>query len=318
MAHQLTTRKDKFTEMAFTGKRSEIWHGLGQEMADDCSIETWMTQAGMDWNIQSSPVLFNAEFTRTVPNKRVLYRSDTKEALSVVSDNFKIVQPAEILEFFRDLTEFHGLKLSTAGTLFGGRKFWALAETGLDESVIGDDKVKANVMLVTSCDGSLATTAKFVSTRVVCNNTLTIALAESSKSCIKVSHKSDFDPKAVKMDMGLIEKSWYNFMAQMRGLTEIKMTPTETQSFLFQNLTKDKSEPTKMEVDTIQSILDLVKNGAGHESGAGTAWNLLNGVTEFYTHFKNSNNQEVNFWNDISGAKDQTKTDIFQKLVALA
>lgn len=319
MAHKITVRDNKFAEMAFTGTRDAIWHGLGQEMPEGQDIGAWIKAAGMDWNIKSSPVKFESEWKlNTFADKRVMYRSDTLEPLSVMSDNFRIVQPAEILEFFRDLTDFHGMKLSTAGTLFGGRRFWALAETGFDSDVITGDKVKAHVMLVTSCDGTLATTAKFVSTRVVCNNTLSIAMAENSKQMIKVSHKSDFDANAVKINMGLVEKSWYEFMAKMRSLTEVKMSDEQNRNFLTQNLLKKSDEPTKMELSTIESIMNLAKKGAGSEYGAGTAWGTLNGITEHYTHFRNSNNSEVNFWQDISGNKDEIKSDLFEKLLEMA
>ncbi|MFX4535772.1 DUF932 domain-containing protein, partial [Acinetobacter baumannii] len=62
--------------------------------------------------------------------QRVLYRSDTHAPLSVVSQRFQEVQPREILEFYRDLTEQSGFELETAGVLKGGKKFWALARTG--------------------------------------------------------------------------------------------------------------------------------------------------------------------------------------------
>lgn len=319
MAHQITVRDSKFAEMAFTGSRQNIWHGLGQEMPEGKDIGEWVKAAGMDWTIESSPVKFESAFAmNTFADKQVMYRSDTLEPLSVMSNNFKIVQPVEILEFFRDLTEFHGMKLSTAGTLFGGRRFWALAETGFDSDVIAGDKIQAQILLVTSCDGTLATTAKFVSRRVVCANTLSIAMAENSKQMIKVSHKSDFDANAVKINMGLVEKSWYEFMAKMRSLTEVKMSDEQNRNFLTQNLLKKSDEPTKMELSTIESIMNLAKKGAGSEYGDGTAWGTLNGITEHFTHFKNSNNSEVNFWQDISGNKDEIKSDLFEKLLEMA
>src|SRR3546814_8839889 len=66
------------------------------------------------------------------PEQKVLYRSDTKAPLAVVSKRFQVVQPGEILEFYRDLTEVGGFELETAGVLREGRKFWALARTGQD------------------------------------------------------------------------------------------------------------------------------------------------------------------------------------------
>jgi phage/plasmid-like protein (TIGR03299 family) len=91
-------------------------------------IEVWAQQAGMDWRIESSDVSYMAKNDRgqsiilPYEEQRVLYRSDTHAPLSVVSQRFQEVQPKEILEFYRDLTEQSGFELETAGVLKGGKK----------------------------------------------------------------------------------------------------------------------------------------------------------------------------------------------------
>ena len=110
-------------------------------------LEVWQREAGMNWQIQDSPVHFKAEACghlgsiHTFPEQKVLYRSDTKEPLSVVSHRYQVVQPRDVLEFYRDLTEFSGYELETAGVLKGGRKFWALAKTGQTTALNGNDQV---------------------------------------------------------------------------------------------------------------------------------------------------------------------------------
>lgn len=86
------------------------WHGLGNQLAPGQSLEVWAQQAGMNWKIEESEVRFVAGGTglgsiHAFPEQKVLYRSDTKAPLSVVSSRYQVVQPAEILEFYRDLTE---------------------------------------------------------------------------------------------------------------------------------------------------------------------------------------------------------------------
>jgi phage/plasmid-like protein (TIGR03299 family) len=127
MAHQLE-------QMAYVGQTP--WHGLGNQLTPNQPIEVWAKQAGMDWQIESSNVSYMAENHKgqslILPHdeQRVLYRSDTHAPLSVVSQRYQEVQPREILEFYRDLTEQSGFELETAGVLKGGKKFWALAKTG--------------------------------------------------------------------------------------------------------------------------------------------------------------------------------------------
>ena len=169
MAHQIE-------QMAYVG--ATPWHGLGNNLPQKQPIEVWQREAGMDWQIQESPVHFKSDAIgplgtiHSFPEQKVLYRSDTKAPLSVVSKRYHTVQPREVLEFYRDLTEVSGYELETAGVLKGGRKFWALARTGQGTSIKGNDQVNGYLLLATSCDGTLATTATPTTIRVVCNNTL--------------------------------------------------------------------------------------------------------------------------------------------------
>lgn len=172
MAHLVET-------MAYAG--ATPWHGLGNQLTQNQPIEVWQREAGMDWQILESPVHFKSEVAghlgaiHSFPEQKVLFRSDTKAPLSVVSQRYHTVQPREVLEFYRDLTEVSGYELETAGVLKGGRKFWALARTGQGAALKGNDQVNGYLLLATSCDGTLATTVTPTTVRVVCNNTLTIA-----------------------------------------------------------------------------------------------------------------------------------------------
>jgi phage/plasmid-like protein (TIGR03299 family) len=118
MAHQLE-------QIAYVGETP--WHGLGNPLTQNQPIEVWARQAGMDWRIESSDVSYMAKNARgqniimPFEEQRVLYRSDTHAPLSVVSQRYQEVQPLEILEFYRDLTEHSGFALETAGVLKGGK-----------------------------------------------------------------------------------------------------------------------------------------------------------------------------------------------------
>ena len=185
--------------MAFVGQTP--WHGLGNQLTPNQPIEFWAQQAGMDWRIESSDVRYMAQNVRgqdiilPFEEQRVLYRSDTHAPLSVVSQRFQEVQPMEILNFYRDLSEQSGFELETAGVLKGGKKFWALAKTGQTSALKGKDVSNGYILLATACDGTLATTAQFTSIRVVCNNTLAIALKgqNTSAGVVKVPHSTKFD-----------------------------------------------------------------------------------------------------------------------------
>lgn len=281
-------------QMAYVG--ATPWHGLGSRLSPKQPIEIWQREAGMDWKIQDSPVHFKSDSIgalgsiHTFPDQKVLYRSDTKAPLSVVSQRYQVVQPREVLEFYRDLTEVSGYELETAGVLKGGRKFWALARTGQGTTLKGNDQVNGYLLLATSCDGTLATTATPTTVRVVCNNTLTIALDGSAKA-IKVPHSTRFDPQAVKKQLGIAVSQWDNFMHRMRMLSERKVQWHEAMGF-FMNVLCDANPnmplpavlPNERALRKVQCLYEGQGRGSTLESAQGTAWGLLNAVTEYVDH----------------------------------
>lgn len=269
------------------------WHGLGNQLTARQPVEIWAKQAGMDWQIRETPVCFSLGHagdpgaTASFSDNKVLFRSDTNEPLSVVSQRFKVVQPNEILEFYRDLTEVSGFELETAGVLKGGRKIWALARTGQSSTLKGNDVSNAYVLLATACDGTLATTAQFTSIRVVCNNTLAVALG-ASNGAVKVRHSTSFDAQAVKRQLGISVSSWGSFIYQMKGLSERKVKTHEAMNYLLRVFSGDKKTDSANASDrtmaNVMALFDGHGRGAELASAKGTAFGLLNAVTEFVDH----------------------------------
>jgi phage/plasmid-like protein (TIGR03299 family) len=285
--------------MAYAGERP--WHGLGNKLAPQQPIEVWKKQAGMDWQVEEAEVRYvtgsnNIGVINAFPEHKVLFRSDTKAPLSVVSKRFQVVQPGEILEFYRDLTACNGFELETAGVLREGRKFWALARTGQSTTLKGRDKVDGYLLLATACDGTLATTAQFTSVRVVCNNTLAIALGSTS-SAIKVPHRSQFDPDAVKRQLGITVSSWDGFVARMKALAERPVDPDSVEGLLRRVLTYQVQDNKATVVNeqalaNVRSLFEGGGRGALMASSRGTAWGLLNSVTEYVDHHRRARSDD--------------------------
>jgi phage/plasmid-like protein (TIGR03299 family) len=289
-------------KMAYVGKMP--WHGLGNLLAPKQPLEVWAEQAGMDWQILEAPVRFMTDTAghlgaiQSFPEQKVLYRSDSKQALSVVSKRYQVVQPREVLEFYRDLTEVAGYELETAGVLKGGKKFWALAKTGQATALKGNDQVYGYLLLATSCDGTLATTATPTTIRVVCNNTLTIAINGTTQA-IKVPHSTKFDAQAVKQQLGVAVSQWDAFMYRMRTLSERKVKSHEAMNYFLRVLCDTPAangEPVALSneraLTKVQSLYDGQGHGAELESAKGTAWGLLNAVTEYVDHEKRTRSTE--------------------------
>ena len=291
MAHEIDMSNNR-ANMAFVGEVP--WHGLGFELTDGASIEEWQAAAGMNWDLVSRPATYyipELNSFKAYPGKQVLTRSDTFAPLSIVSDTYKVVQPKEVLEFYRDLVDAAGFKLNTAGVLKGGRKYWALAETGNEATIMGKDQLKDFLLLATSCDGSLATTAKFTSVRVVCNNTLSYSVNNSEPS-IRVTHNSTFNVENVKAQLGVASDSWDGFIDRVDALARRMVTDVEVKNFLVRLFGNPEDLNAVEEFDqskarSMKAVHDLF-NGEGlgsmFDSADGTAWGLVNAVTEFTDH----------------------------------
>ena len=291
MAHLVET-------MAFV--RETPWHGLGNRLPDKQPLEVWLEVAGMDWEIKTTDVLFrvgtgNNFNVHPNPDAKVLYRSDTLAPLSVVSPRYKVVQPKEILEFYRDLVSLGGFELETAGVLKEGKKLWALAKTG-DETVLkGGDRVKGYLLLATSCDGTLATTAQFTSVRVVCNNTLQIA-TDDRVGAIKVPHSTTFDPIAVKIALGVGVSAWQAFEEQSQALASRKVNRIDVTKYIIDVL-GDRNAPIAEQPNekALKTVIDLFAGkgkGSSLASSEGTAWGLVNAVTEYVDHHRRARSQD--------------------------
>ena len=316
-----------------TLRQTRYGSGLGNQLSPHQPIEVWAEQAGMDWRIESSDVSYMAQNERgqsiimPYEEQRVLYRSDTHAPLSVVSQRYQEVQPKQILEFYRDLTEQSGFELETAGVLKGGKKFWALAKTGQTSALKGKDVSNGYILLATACDGTLATTAQFTSIRVVCNNTLAIALKgqNSSAGVVKVPHSTKFDAEKIKQQLGISVRAWEDHMYEMKQLSQRKVTQTEAAAYfdaVFNNTSlsvpeqedgiiqfyrnvamqaqsnnpatkaDNKTEPNGRAMSKVMTMFNGQGRGAELSSAKDTAYGLLCSITEFADHERRAMSQD--------------------------
>jgi phage/plasmid-like protein (TIGR03299 family) len=301
MPHEITVRENGFAEIAFVG--ATPWHGLGQELTRDASLEDWRREAGLDWHIKKAPVMYDNDNVLTpYPGQHALYRSDNGAPLSIVSSKYNVVQPVTVLEFFSELVETKGYRLHTAGTLKGGRRIWALAEVGKVEEVVSNDPVAGFLLLATSCDKGLATTARFTSVRVVCANTL--AAAERSMQYVSIDHTQRFDIAATHEALGIQTSSFETFMAQARELSRKNISNQKFEQFLQSVLTPvtvGAKYGTLGEFDwntsrAYQAISNLMAGGGrGSElpGVSGTYWGAVNAVTEYFDHHRPARNADL-------------------------
>jgi phage/plasmid-like protein (TIGR03299 family) len=320
MTHEIDFSKGR-ANLAFTGETP--WHGLGVNIDKNSSVDQWRVAAGLDWEAVKTKAQYVVNGEVVPSESEIIYRNDTNAQLGVVTERYKPVQPAEVLEFFRDLVGVNGWGLDVVGALDGGKKVWALAKTENEFRVKGTvDKVGMYLMLATSFDGSLATIAKFSSIRVVCNNTLTATLKDGLQA-IKIGHAGTFNASKVKQQLGLIDLATNQLEENANILANHKLSRGEAVKFLVKIMTgedKPVEELSTKGANIIKGVFDLY-NGAGKGStlatAENTAWGLLNAVTEHVDHHtgRNSNNRLRGAW---FGAGEDLKNNALQLLLKAA
>ena len=306
MSHELDTSNSR-NNMAYVGAEGTPWHGLGQELTYGASIDTWKKEAGLDFEVRRARVGFqvpsesNDDGPRMMQmgDREVLYRADTCAPLGIVSKGYKVVQPGETLEFFRNLTDNGGFTMDTAGSLHGGKRVWALAKMNEGFDVIGHDRVLPYLLLATSFDGGLATTVKFTAIRVVCHNTISVALQEDSlgrnERTVKIAHYSTFNALEVQKRLGLIKSAWETFMAQTKSLATAELVDNHATQLTMELIaptlgpkadgSRQDSEGVK-ESKAYRRIIQLFEGAAiGSELTEGrSCWQWLNSVTQYVDH----------------------------------
>lgn len=326
MAHMIDMTNDR-ANMAYIGQKP--WHGLGQELTENAPLEVWCKEAGLDWNADESPIFrASPEGMIHVPGKKVLSRSDNGFALGVVSDSYQVVQPGDVLEFYRDMVDSMGFKIETAGSLRDGRRVWALARTGEEMVLPGDDKVDGFVLLATSYDGTMATVATRTSVRVVCNNTLSFAVGEDgSRADVKITHGAAFDAMQVKALLGIGEEDdqWNRFKEQALQLSDRKVSKKEAITFMMDTMYPHAEEEgvdisTRAVERNINMMMNIYENGVGQDTASanGTAWGLLNAVTRYVDHEKRARSNSNRMNNSWFGDGRNMKEDALTRGLALA
>jgi phage/plasmid-like protein (TIGR03299 family) len=320
MSHELTIREDGKVEMAYTG--ADPWHWRETKptkLEPGASIPEWVHAAGMEWTVETAPVHFAIDGAmQHYKGREVLYRSDNGYPLGVVSEDYCILQPRECVEFFEDLVQSIGLTLETAGTMFGGKRFWALAKIGEGCLIDKRDPIKGYLLLTSSADGLRATEARFTSVRVVCRNTLRMSDEKDSKGQIKISHRSQWDADRVKQRLGVAPKTFEQFLANMRALADVKMTngKAETETRTLLGIEKDAQKPGKR----FERIMDLFRGmatGIDEPGFRNTAYGWVHCVTEAVDHGSRAASDSHRLYNALMGPGDVLKTKAMSQALEL-
>ena len=215
------------------------------------------------------------------------------------------------------------MELSAAGTIFGGRKFWATAKIGEASPTSVRDKIGGFILISSSADGSTATEVRRTTVRVVCSNTLAMAMADA-KASVRVSHKSVVDPDDVKQFMGLNEAAWLAFRHNIVKMANVEVKKDHAEELTMILLGGDVSPDARVKVASsvaFNKILDLFGGegkGSMLDGVHSTAWGWVNSVTEYLDHFSRARTNENRFNAAQWGIAADTKNSALKMALDLA
>ncbi len=294
MAHNLEYRNGRHS-MFMVGKREDAWHKLGQRVDGAVSWEDAMRLANLDWTVSKVQLAIpTANGNVMVPTYGIV-RDDDQSFFGAVGEGFTVKQNRECFEFVDDLLQANGgSHYDSAGALGNGATIWVSVRIPkADYEIAEGDKHESYLMFTTAHDGSMAHTAAISSVRVVCQNTLRQALSTNT-GILRIKHTKNADQKFqdAKRTMEGVVMDAQRLRDKLACLAQRKMT-RESMLSIFDRLfpvPKEQKEPSTRRENTLAEILSLYESNDKNAvpSIRGTAYNLLNAVTEYTDHYRSA------------------------------
>lgn len=266
------------TDWMFSGNGITPWHGLGTVVAGAPTSEEAIRLAKLDWDVVQYPVYANGtELTEYFANMR----SDTNTALGIVKGRYKVVQNVEAFDFVDDIVGNGEVEVhyETAGSLFSGKRIFLLCN--LPEQTLVGDKVRNYLFFTNSHDGSSSLTAGITNVRVVCNNTLQMAI-KGSPRIWRCRHTESIKEKQIQAQrsLGLATK----YLDSLSEVAESMATKLVNERAFFEHLFKDCNLSEKASAEVFETVHGLYQNKPDLANFKGTAWGLYNAVADYVSN----------------------------------
>lgn len=268
----------------FDIKRLAPWDGVGMNVHGAFSSKEVMQRAGLDWSV-SSRKLYLSDGS-PVPGVKANVRSTDNKVLGIVGPDYKIVQNAEAFSFM-DQVLGEGVTYETAGALKGGRRVWVLAHIPGEYKFV-EDKADPYILFSTTHNGSGAIKVCLTPIRVVCMNTLNLAIKTATRSW-SIVHKGLMDQKIANAKNTLIASKEYMdaLCDEMVNLNEIKLTDTQVYDYVKKLIPMplDPSEVTRRNVSSKRTeLMDRYELAPDLAHVDRSAYRFVNAVSDFATH----------------------------------
>ena len=264
--------------------REKPWHGLGTVVREAPTSENALRLAGIDWNVVQEPIY--TPFREKIEGFKANVRDTDRKVLGVVSDRYKVVQNVEAFSFTDELLG-HGVRYETAGSLSGGRRVWLLARLPR-EYIIAGERISPYLVFSNTHDGSGSVKVAVTPVRVVCNNTLNLAL-ETAQRSFSMVHTGNISDKITEARDTLFKAESYmdRLGAEFEQLHQQKVTDAEVQKYieLLIPLESNATRTQEKNVNRLRENLAMRYYDAPDLQTVGkNAYRFINAVSDFATH----------------------------------
>lgn len=318
MAHEIEMIDGK-AQMAFRGDRKNVWHGLGTQVSDDMTPEQMMKAAGLDWDVVKVNTFLNWNGEMIETGRQALVRETDGKVLTEVGPGWNPVQNKEAFDFFTDFVEAGDMVMDTAGSLKEGQIVWALADVRDGFTLFGGDEVKGYLLFSNPHQYGRSIDVKFVLTRVVCNNTIAVALNEKGQRSVKINHRTKFDANQVKNVLGLSHNKLESFKEAAEFLGSKQFTKPDLETYYGNLFGKSKKEDKTL-TRTGEKMLELIETQPGADFQKGTWWQALNAVTYANSHVlgRSADSRLTSNWFGAASRKNLEAVDLAVKMAKAA
>ena len=266
--------------------RTAPWHGLGTKVIEAPDSEGALIAAGLNWNVVQEPIYTREE--EMIDGYRANVRDSDRRVLGVVTDRYKIVQNREAFAFTDELLG-EGVRYETAGSLQGGRRVWLLAHMP-HEYIISGERISPYLLFSNAHDGSGAIKVALMPIRVVCQNTLNLALNTAKRSW-SMNHTGDIrgKMKEAKDTLFMAETYMDELGKEFESLRKKKLTDKQVMDYI-EILLPVEDGSTPQQVRNMKRLQEDMKrryfDAPDLKDVGNNAYRFINAVSDFATHSK--------------------------------
>ncbi len=285
--------------------RETPWHGLGTRVLEAPSSQEALRLSGLDWNVIQEPI-YTKENER-IPSYKANVRDSDRKTLGVVTDRYKVIQNTEAFAF-TDALLGEGVRYETAGSLQDGKRIWLLAHMP-HEYIIGGEHISPYLVFTNTHDGSGAVRVAVTPVRVVCSNTLNLALAQAKRSWSMI-HTGNVQGKLEEAKETLLMAREYmdELGKEFENLRKKELSDKKVLDFIEILIPKDENF-TPQQKKNVQRLRDDMKlryfEAPDLKDVGRNAYRFINAVSDFATHAeplrKTQNYKENLFGRTIEG-----------------